>query len=148
MERTLVILKPDALQRRLVGRIIERFESKGLSLGALKLMHIGKDLAEKHYAEHKGKDFYERLINYITASPSVVMVVQGHKAIEVSRKLIGQTFSSQAEPGTIRGDFALIDSYNLVHGSDSPGTAEHEISLYFRDDEILSYDHRADTWVA
>ncbi len=147
MERTLIILKPDALQRRLIGRIIGRFESKGLSIAALKLMQVSKELAEKHYAEHKGKDFYERLIRYITASPVVVMVVQGYKAIEVSRKMIGTTLSSQAEPGTLRGDFALIDSYNLVHGSDAPETAEREIALYFSDDEILSYDHRADTWL-
>ncbi|MBN1344936.1 MAG: nucleoside-diphosphate kinase [Phycisphaerae bacterium] len=148
MERTLIILKPDAVQRQLVGQIIARFEAKGLQIAAMKLMRISRDLAERHYAVHKGKDFYPRLIEYITASPVVVMVLQGPKAIEVSRKLMGKTFGSQAEPGTIRGDFALCDTFNLVHGSDAPDTAATEIALYFTQDEILESDRQITRWVS
>ena len=120
MEQTLIILKPDCIQRRLMGRIIQRFEDKGLTITAMKMMRISRDLAERHYAPHKGKPFYPGLIAYITSGPVVVMVVAGPRAINVCRKLMGKTFGFDAEPGTIRGDFGASTTYNLVHGSDSP----------------------------
>ncbi len=147
MEQTLIILKPDAVQRQLVGQIIARFEAKGLHIAAMKLMQISRELAERHYAVHQGKDFYARLIDYITASPVVVMVLQGPHAIDVCRKMMGKTFGSQAEPGTIRGDHSITDTYNLVHGSDAPETAEAEIALYFSEDEILSYQRDSGRWL-
>ena len=147
MEQTLIILKPDCVQRRLIGRIISRFEDKGLVIGAMKLMRISRELAERHYAPHKGKPFYPGLIDYITSGPVVVMVVGGPRAIDICRKLMGKTFGYDAEPGTIRGDFGCSRTYNLVHGSDSPETARHEISLYFRPDEILSYATVENCWL-
>lgn len=139
MERTLIILKPDCVQRRLVGRIVQRFEDKGLTVAGMKLMQISRELAERHYAVHKGKPFYDGLLTYITSGPVVVMVLAGPNAITVSRKLMGKTFGPEAEPGTIRGDFGLSKTYNLVHGSDAPESAAEEIALYFKDDEILDY---------
>lgn len=139
MERTLIILKPDCVQRRLIGAIIQRFEQKGLTLAAMKLMQIGRDLAEQHYGVHKGKPFYPGLIDYITSGPVVLMVVAGPNAIGISRKLMGKTFGFEAEPGTIRGDFGSSRTYNLVHGSDAPETAAAEIALYFKPDEVLDY---------
>ncbi len=147
MEQTLIILKPDAVQRQLVGRIIGRFEDKGLQITAMKLMQISRELAEEHYAVHKGKDFYPRLIDYITASPVVVMVLRGPHAIEIARKMMGKTFGSQAEPGTLRGDYSVSDTFNLVHGSDSPETAATEISLFFTQDEILDYERQTERWL-
>jgi nucleoside-diphosphate kinase len=140
MENTLIILKPDCVQRRLVGRVLQRFEEKGLSISAMKLMQIDRELAERHYAVHQGKPFFEGLINYITSGPVVVMVVSGPGAIAICRKMMGKTFGADAEPGTIRGDFGISKTHNLVHGSDSPETAEVEISLYFQAEDLLSYD--------
>ncbi|NLX20335.1 MAG: nucleoside-diphosphate kinase [Phycisphaerae bacterium] len=137
MERTLIILKPDCVQRRLIGRVIQRFEEKGLSIAAMKLMQISRSLAERHYAVHEGKPFYPGLIEYITAGPVVVMVVAGPRAIAVCRKLMGKTFGFEAEPGSIRGDFGASTTYNLVHGSDSVESAATEIALYFEPDQIL-----------
>lgn len=137
MERTLIILKPDCLPRRLIGRIIQRFEDKGLTICGLKLMTVSKELAERHYEMHQGKDFYPALISYITAGPVAVMVLAGPRAIQVCRKLMGKTFGFDAEPGSIRGDFGLSTTYNLVHGSDTPENAEREIGLYFKPKEIL-----------
>jgi nucleoside-diphosphate kinase len=117
VEQTLVILKPDCVQRRLVGRIIQRLEDKGLTIVAMKMMQLSKSLAERHYAPHKGKPFYPGLVDYVTSGPVVVMVVQGSQAIDVCRKLMGRTFGYEAEPGTIRGDFGLSKTYNLIHGS-------------------------------
>lgn len=139
MERTLIILKPDCVQRRLIGRVIQRFEDKGLVLAAMKLIRITRDLAERHYAPHQGKPFYPGLIEYITSGPVVVMVVAGPGAINISRKLMGKTFGFDAEPGTIRGDFGSSKTYNLIHGSDSPESAATEIALYFRPEEILDH---------
>jgi nucleoside-diphosphate kinase len=147
MEETLIILKPDAVQRQLVGQIIARFEAKGLKIVAMKMMQISRELAEEHYAVHKGKDFYPRLIDYITASPVVVMVLAGPKAIDVSRKMMGKTFGSEAEPGTIRGDYAVVDTFNLVHGSDSPESAATEIALYFSKEERVAYERNAERWL-
>jgi nucleoside-diphosphate kinase len=146
VERTLIILKPDAVQRGLCGPIIARFEAKGLKLVAMKLMKIPRELAERHYAPHTGKPFYPGLINYITAGPVVVLVAEGVNAIAVARKLMGATFGFNAEPGTIRGDFGLSKTYNLIHGSDSPETAAAEIALYFRPEELLAYERAGDRW--
>jgi nucleoside-diphosphate kinase len=147
LERTLIILKPDAIQRRLIGRIIERFEDKGLVVAGMKLMQISRQLAEKHYAPHKGKPFYPGLIDYVTSGPVVAMVLRGERCIEIVRTLMGATFGYEAAPGTIRGDFGATRTYNLVHGSDSPETADTEISLYFARDELLDYAPAGNEWV-
>lgn len=147
MEKTLIILKPDAIQRGLAGRIITRFEEKGLQIAAMKAMKVSKDLAEKHYAVHKGKPFYERLVQYITSSPVIVMVLQGVNAITISRKMMGATFGSKAEPGTIRGDFGVSNSFNLIHGSDSPEAAAFEIGLYFKPEDLLTYERASEKWI-
>jgi nucleoside-diphosphate kinase len=147
LERTLIILKPDTIQRRLTGRILQRFEDKGLALSAMKLMRISRDLAEQHYAPHKGKPFYPSLIDYITSGPVVLLVLQGEKCIEMARMLMGRTFGYEAAPGTIRGDFGASRSYNLVHGSDSPESAAMEIGLYFSKDELLDYAPAGNEWV-
>lgn len=147
MERTLIILKPDAIQRRLVGRILQRFEDKGLILAGMKLMQIPKELAEKHYAPHKGKPFYPGLIEYITSGPVVILALQGDRCIQIARTLMGKTFGFEADPGTIRGDFGASKSYNLVHGSDAPESAATELSLYFSDGELLDYAPDGSHWV-
>lgn len=147
MERTLIILKPDCLQRRLTGRVIQRFEDKGLVLAGMKLMQISRELAERHYAPHKGKPFYPGLIDYVTSGPVVVMVLQGKRCIEIARTLMGKTFGYEAAPGTIRGDFGASRSFNLVHGSDAPESAETEIALYFSKDELLDYAPAGSDWV-
>lgn len=147
MERTLIIVKPDAVQRRLVGRIVQRFEDKGLTVAGMKLMQISRQLAEQHYAVHQGKPFYPALIEYITSGPVVVMVIAGPRAIAVSRKLMGKTFGFDAEPGSIRGDFGASTTYNLVHGSDAPESANEEIALYFKPEEILDYRQGDAAWI-
>ena len=147
MERTLIIIKPDAVQRGLVGQIITRFERRGLLLAGLKLIHIDESLAERHYAIHKGKPFYEPLIQYITSSPVVVLVLEGNDAIEIARRTMGATNPAEAAPGTIRADFALEIGRNLVHGSDGPDTAAIEVPLFFTEDEILSYERDTDRWI-
>ena len=147
MQRTLIILKPDCIQRRLVGRVMQRFEEKGLSIAAMTLMHIPRGLAAEHYAPHKGKPFYPGLIDYVTSGPVVVMVLQGNRSIEIARTLMGKTFGYEAAPGTIRGDFGASRSDNLVHGSDSPESAETEIALYFSSNELLDYSPAGTEWV-
>jgi len=147
MERTLIILKPDAIQRRLIGRLIQRFEDKGLAVGGMKLMRIPRELAERHYAPHKGKPFYPGLIDYITSGPVVVMVLQGERCIDIARTMMGKTFGYEAAPGTIRGDFGASRSFNLIHGSDSPESAKTEISLYFQEKELLDYAPADRSWV-
>ncbi len=147
MERTLVIIKPDGVQRGLAGAIIHRFERRGLRIAAMKLMHISMELAQRHYAVHKGKPFYEPLLQYITSGPVVVMVLEGGDAIETVRRTMGATNPAQAAPGTIRADFALETGRNLVHGSDSPQTAAFEVPLFFSDDEVLSYSRDTDRWI-
>jgi nucleoside-diphosphate kinase len=147
IDQTLVILKPDAVQRGLVGQIISRFELRGLKIVAMKMLQLSRELAEKHYAVHRGKDFYPPLVQYITSAPAVVMVIAGPSAIEVVRKMMGATDSRQADPGTIRGDWGLSKQANLVHGSDSPQTAATEIALFFRPDELLNYDRADQKWV-
>jgi nucleoside-diphosphate kinase len=147
MEQTLVIVKPDGVQRGLMGEIISRFERRGLKIVAMKMMQISRELAERHYAVHKGKPFYDGLVNYITSSPVVVMVIQGPKAIDLVRKTMGATAPANAEPGTIRADFGVEVGRNLVHGSDGPETARFEIGLFFRPEEILSWSRDTDRWV-
>jgi nucleoside-diphosphate kinase len=138
-ERTLVIIKPDAVQRRLIGEIISRFEHKGLQLIAMKMMQIDRDLASRHYAVHKGKPFYEDLLKFITSAPVVVMIVEGHNAIEMVRRMMGATNPLEAAPGTIRADLAMETQYNLVHGSDGADTAAYEIDLFFEPRELVSH---------
>ena len=147
MERTLIIIKPDAVQRGLIGEIITRFERRGLRIAAMKLIHIDKALAERHYAIHKGKFFYEPLVQYITSSPVVVMALEGNDAIEIARRTMGATNPAQAAPGTIRADFGLEIGRNLVHGSDGPDTAAIEVPLYFSDEEIISYVRDNERWI-
>ena len=147
MERTLVIIKPDAVQRGLSGEIIARFERRGLRIVGMKLMHIDEDLAGRHYAVHEGKPFYEPLIDYITSSPVVVIVLEAPDAIDVVRRTMGATNPAQAAPGTIRADFGLEIGRNLVHGSDGAETAAYEVSLFFDDDELLSYNRDYDRWI-
>jgi nucleoside-diphosphate kinase len=147
MERTLLLVKPDGVQRGLVGRILGRFEEKGLKLAGLKVMRISPDLAARHYAPHAGKPFYEGLVAYMTASPVVAAVLEGPRAIETTRKLMGATFGWKAEPGTIRGDFSNSTAFNLVHGSDSPESAKREIELFFKKDELADYARALDAWM-
>ncbi len=147
MERTLVIIKPDAVQRGLVGPILTRFERRGLRFAALKLMQITPELAARHYAVHKDKPFYPSLIKYITSGPVVVAVIEGNDAIKIVRTMMGETHPAQAAPGTIRADFGMEIGRNLVHGSDKPETAAFEIPLFFSDDEILSYQRAIDSWI-
>lgn len=145
-ERTLIILKPDAVQRQLVGRIMSRFEDKGLKLVAAKFMHISEALSRRHYAVHEGKPFFERVVQYLSSSPSLVVVLEGENVIGITRRLMGKTFGTEADPGTIRGDFAGSKGLNLVHGSDSPETAAYEIGLYFKPEEIISYELTVQPW--
>jgi nucleoside-diphosphate kinase len=147
MERTLLLIKPDGLQRGLAGRILARFEDKGLQILALKVMRITPDLAARHYAAHTQKPFYKGLVAYMTSSPVVAAVLEGPRAVETTRRLMGATFGWKAEPGTIRGDFSNSTSYNLVHGSDSPESAAKEISLFFKPDEIATYERTSDAWL-
>ncbi len=147
METTLILLKPDAIQRGLMGPIIGRFEAKGLEIAAAKLMVVPRDLAERHYAEHKGKPFYDGLIRFITSSPVLAMAIRGVSAVAVCRKLIGVTHGAKAEPGTIRGDYGLSGGYNLIHGSDSPESAARELDLWFRPDDIVDYESTQRKWV-
>ncbi|MEN0020617.1 MAG: nucleoside-diphosphate kinase [Planctomycetota bacterium] len=147
METTLIILKPDAVQRGLMGRIISRFEDKGLQIVGTKLMQISPDLAATHYESHKGKPFYDGLVTFMTSSPVLVLAIRGNGAIAICRKLMGATFGSNAEPGTIRGDFGVSNSFNLIHGSDSPEAAERELGLFFNDGEVLDFGRAIGQWV-
>jgi nucleoside-diphosphate kinase len=147
MQRTLIIFKPDCVQRRLVGQILARFESKGLRVAALKLMQVDRALGEKHYAEHQGKPFFEGLISFITGGPVVVGVLEGNEAIAVVRTMLGATSGVAAAPGTVRGDFSISKQNNLVHGSDSPESAQREIALWFRPEEVIAYSLAGEAWV-
>ncbi|HUS48082.1 MAG TPA: nucleoside-diphosphate kinase [Phycisphaerae bacterium] len=147
MERTLVLLKPDAVQRQLVGRIIARFEAKGLKITGLKMMNVSQELAREVYKPHKGKDFYEPLMAFITSAPVVAAVLEGKDAIAVVRAMLGPTFGPDAPPGTIRGDLGMSKRYNLVHGSDSPASASREISLFFSPGELVDYELLSEKWI-
>ena len=146
-ERTLIIIKPDAVQRQLMGKILTRFEDKGLKVVAAKFMQISNDLAHKHYAVHEGKPFFEGVVNYLSSSPVLVLVLEAEGVIAMARKLMGETFGNEATPGTIRGDFGACRGYNLIHGSDAPETAEYEMGLYFKPEEIVDYKLAADDWL-
>jgi nucleoside-diphosphate kinase len=146
LEQTLLIVKPDGVQRGLIGEVIARFERRGLKIVGLRLMQIGRELAERHYAVHKGKPFYDGLIGYITSGPVAVMALEGPDAIAVVRRVIGSTRSNEAAPGTIRGDFALTVGRNIVHASDAPETARFELDLYFADG-LLAYQKASDALV-
>ena len=145
-ERTLIILKPDAVQRGLMGKIISRFEEKGLQIVGMKMVLISPELAAKHYAPHLGKPFYEPLLRFMTSSPVLVMCLQGKGAIDIARKMMGATFGFKAEPGTIRGDFGVSSSFNLIHGSDSPESAKTELALWFKPEELTNYDLANRVW--
>jgi nucleoside-diphosphate kinase len=147
METTLIILKPDAVQRGLCGRIIDRFERKGLQIVGMKMMRISRQLAETHYQPHRGKPFYEGLVRFMTSSPVIVMALAGKDAIAIARKLMGATFGSKAEPGTIRGDFGVSNAFNLVHGSDSPESAARELALFFKPEELIEWTATIGGWV-
>jgi nucleoside-diphosphate kinase len=147
MERTLVLLKPDCIQRRLAGRILTRFEDKGFNIVALKLMRITPDLAKKHYAEHVQKGWYPTLESFITGGPIMALIVEGLEAIRVVREMVGATSGLKATAGTIRGDFSSSRQMNLVHASDGPEAAKREIELYFRTDEIQSYSPTITPWL-
>jgi len=147
MEQTFVIIKPDAIQRKIVGEIISRFERKGLKIVALNLILISKSQAEELYSIHKTKPFYSDLIKFITSSPVIVSIIEGRNAVIVVRKLLGATFGYEAEPGTIRGDFGLSKDMNLVHASDSLASAQREIKIFFEKDKILTYKTSIDEWI-
>lgn len=148
VQQTLIIVKPDAVQRGLGGTVLATFERKGLRLAALRLMRISRDLAERHYAVHQGKTFYESLVSFITSGPVIVGVLEGPEAIAATRMLMGATNPVESAPGSIRGQYALTIGENLVHGSDSPETARYEIDLFFRPDDILSYQRAMDEWIS
>ena len=147
MERTLVLVKPDGVQRGLIGEVISRFERTGLKVVGLKFIHISNELAARHYAEHEGKPFYDGLISFITSSPSVAMVLEGNHAVSNVRKLMGVTNPSESPPGTIRGDFGLDLGRNIVHGSANLEDAAREVSLFFEESEIASHDRAVDPWI-
>jgi nucleoside-diphosphate kinase len=147
MERTLVLIKPDGVQRGLAGTIIARFERRGLRIIAMKMIQMDKALAQRHYAVHKNKPFFNDLVKFITASPIIAAVFEGKNAVEVIRQTMGETNSAKASPGTIRGDFGIDLQYNLVHGSDSVENAAKEIAIFFSPDEILGYLRDIDKWV-
>ena len=147
MERTLVMLKPDAVQRGFVGQILARFDAKGLKIVALKMARMDRALAERHYAPHKGKDFYDPLIRFVTSGPLVFVVLEGKDAVAVVRKMMGATFGPAAEPGTIRGDLGMSNRFNLIHGSDAPDAAQREIALFFRPEELIDWQPAAEPWV-
>ena len=146
-ERTLIIVKPDGIQRHLAGEIIGRFEKKGLKLVAAKFVQISEELAGQLYAVHRGKPFFEGLIKYLSPAPVLVTAWEAERAIDIVRKMIGATFGYDAEPGTIRGDFSCSRGYNLIHGSDSPASAEQEIKLFFSPDEIIDYELTDAHWL-
>ncbi len=146
-QRTFVMIKPDAVQRGLIGNIVSRFEQKGIKLVAMKLVSVSKELAEKHYGVHKGKPFFEPTVEYITSSPVVAMVLEGENIIEIVRGMMGKTNPVEAAPGTIRGDFGQFIGRNIVHGSDGMDTAEFEINLWFSKDELADYTRIDEIWL-
>ena len=147
METTLIILKPDAVQRGIMGRILSRFEDKGLQVVGAKFMQISQDLAARHYVDHKEKPFYAGLVSFMTSSPVLVLALRGNGAIAVCRSMMGATFGFKADAGTIRGDFGVSSSFNLIHGSDSPEAASRELGLFFNDGEVLDWNPAIQGWV-
>jgi nucleoside-diphosphate kinase len=146
-ERTLVIVKPDGVQRGLVGPILNRLEARGLKIVGLKLVQVSPELAARHYAEHEGKPFYPGLLKYITSGPVIVGCVEGTSAVQMVRNTVGATNPLNAAPGTIRGDYALDIGRNLVHASDAPATADRELALWFTEGELVAYDRDVDRWI-
>jgi len=147
MERTFLMIKPDGVQRGLIGELVTRFEKKGLKLVAAKFMKVSEELAERHYGEHKGKPFYDRLVAFITSGPVFAMVWEGDNVIALTRAMIGKTDAVEAAPGTIRSDFAVHTNFNLIHGSDSPENAAREISIFFSEQELVEYEHTLQRWI-
>ncbi|MCC7448380.1 MAG: nucleoside-diphosphate kinase [Anaerolineae bacterium] len=147
MERTLIIVKPDGVQRGLTGEIIRRFEARGLRIVGMKFMSVSRDLAQRHYAVHEGKPFYEPLVNYITSGPVVVMALEGTNVVEAARGTIGATNPAKAAAGSIRGDLGIEIGRNLVHGSDSVDNGQAEIALWFKPDELVSWQRSTDSWI-
>ncbi len=147
MERSLVLIKPDAMQRALVGQIIARLERKGLKIVAMKMLHMDKSLARRHYAIHTGKAFFDDLVSFISSSPLIAVVFQGENAVQLIRQMMGETDPAKARSGTIRGDFGIDVGHNLVHGSDSPENASNEIDLFFSTEEIFDYQRELDRWI-
>ncbi|TJY44346.1 nucleoside-diphosphate kinase [Cohnella pontilimi] len=147
MERTYLMVKPDGVQRGLIGEIVGRFERKGLKLVGAKLLNVPLETAELHYAEHRGKDFYDPLLTFITSGPVFAMVWEGDHAVELARLMIGKTNALEAAPGTIRSDFAIHTRFNLIHGSDSAASAEREIGIWFKPEELVSYEKSIDSWI-
>ena len=146
-ERTLILVKPDGMQRGLAGEIISRLESRGLRIVGLRMLRVDEALAKRHYAEHEGKPFYDGLIDYITSSPIIAAVLEGTRAIEVVRKTMGATNPADAEPGTIRGDLSVELGRNLIHGSDGPDSAAREIALFFDESQLFDYERDVDRWI-
>lgn len=146
MERSLVLIKPDAVQRGLTGEIISRLEKKGLKFIAVKMIHMNRSIAEKHYTIHKDKPFFEDLVSFITSSPIIAIVFQGDNVVNIIRRSMGETNPAEAASGTIRGDFAISIEHNLIHGSDSPDNATKEIDIFFSSGEILDYSRDIDRW--
>lgn len=147
MERTLIIFKPDAVNRMLVGRILARFEEKGLRIAAMKLQQSPREQVEKHYEVHKERPFYGSLVEFMTSGPVILAVLEGSSAITVVRNILGATDGREAAPGTVRGDFGCDKQYNLVHASDGPETAKAEIALFFKPEEVVSYERAPDCWI-
>ena len=147
MERTLIIVKPDGVQRGLVGEVLHRFERRGVKIVGLKMIQVSRELAERHYGVHQGKPFFAGLVDFITSSPVVVAVLEGPNVIEITRSTVGATNPGSAAPGTIRADFGLTIGRNLIHASDGADTAKSEIDLFFSADELVSYDRAVDSWL-
>lgn len=147
MERTFIMVKPDGVQRNLIGKIVSRFEEKGFTLVGAKLMQVSRELAEKHYAEHKERPFFGELVDFITSGPVFAMVWEGNNVIATARNMMGKTNPVDAAPGTIRGDYAVSVGMNIIHGSDSPESAEREINLWFSQDELLTYEKTIQRWI-
>ncbi len=147
MEKTFLMIKPDGVQRNLVGSIVERLENKGFKLAGAKLMHVSEDLAKTHYQEHQDKPFFGELVEFITSGPVFAMVLEGENVIDTARLVVGATNPQQAAPGTIRGDYGLTVGKNIIHGSDSPESAEREIGLFFDESEVLDYDLINSSWI-
>lgn len=147
MEKSLVLIKPDAIQRGLAGEILSRLERRGLKIVAVKMLHMDRKLAQRHYAIHKGKAFFNDLVEFITSAPLIAIVFQGKNAVEIIRQMMGETDPAKAPSGTIRGDFGIDVGHNLVHGSDSVENACKEIGLFFSAEEIFDYERELDTWI-
>ncbi|BDG31591.1 nucleoside diphosphate kinase [Parageobacillus thermoglucosidasius] len=147
MERTFIMVKPDGVQRNLIGEIVARFEKKGFQLVGAKLMQVSRELAEQHYAEHKERPFFGELVDFITSGPVFAMVWEGENVIATARQMMGKTNPQEAAPGTIRGDYGLTVGKNVIHGSDSPESAEREIRLFFKEEELVDYSKLMNQWI-